>query len=46
LRPIDTAARLRGDEFAVLLEDVPEAADAMYIAERFLDLVKLPFVLD
>lgn len=34
VRPEDTVARLSGDEFAVLLEDVTDAADAALVAER------------
>jgi diguanylate cyclase (GGDEF)-like protein len=45
LRPHDTAARLGGDEFAVLLEDT-SANEAAGVAERIMDLLRLPVLLD
>ncbi|GLW30370.1 putative bifunctional diguanylate cyclase/phosphodiesterase [Actinoplanes regularis] len=44
LRPSDTAARIGGDEFAVLLNDC-EAHQAVPVAQRLIDAVKLPFPL-
>ncbi len=35
LRPEDTVARLSGDEFAVLLNEVNDVRDAIRVAERF-----------
>jgi diguanylate cyclase (GGDEF)-like protein/PAS domain S-box-containing protein len=46
LRPADTAARLGGDEFAVLLEDTVGERGAVEVAERILDLLRLPILLD
>jgi diguanylate cyclase (GGDEF)-like protein/PAS domain S-box-containing protein len=46
LRPSDTACRLGGDEFAVLVEDLVEPIDATVVAERILDALRLPFVVD
>jgi diguanylate cyclase (GGDEF)-like protein/PAS domain S-box-containing protein len=46
LRPSDTPCRLGGDEFAVLVEDLAEPVDATIVAERILDALRLPFVVD
>jgi diguanylate cyclase (GGDEF)-like protein len=46
VRPGDTAARLGGDEFAVLLEDLNCEDEAVGVAERFLDRLQEPFVLE
>jgi diguanylate cyclase (GGDEF)-like protein len=45
LRPADTAARHGGDEFAVLLEDVADEADALAVAGRIADSFRqqIPF---
>ena len=45
LRPADTVARLSGDEFTILLEDVPTAADARKVAERLHEELRTPFLL-
>ncbi len=42
LRPSDTVARLGGDEFAVLVERVPSLEYANDVAQRILELLKLP----
>jgi len=46
LRHEDTLARLSGDEFAILIEDVHDAADAQHLAERIQEKVRMPFILD
>ena len=45
LRPSDTLARLRSDEFAVLLENVRGLDDALGAAERMRDAFRDPFIL-
>lgn len=43
LRPADTIARLGGDEYAVLLEEVADPEDAARAADRVLDALSKPF---
>ncbi|GAA2706765.1 putative bifunctional diguanylate cyclase/phosphodiesterase [Actinoplanes palleronii] len=43
LRPADTAARIGGDEFAILLDTCP-ADQAVPVAQRLIDAIKQPFV--
>ena len=43
LREQDIAARIGGDELAVLLEDVAEASRAVRLAECFQEQLRLPF---
>jgi diguanylate cyclase (GGDEF)-like protein len=43
LREQDIAARIGGDELAVLLEDVAEASRAVRLAERFQEQLRVPF---
>ncbi len=45
LRGGDTAARVGGDEFAILLEDITSAEEAQAVAERVLAALRRPFVL-
>ncbi len=45
LRPADTLARLAGDEFVVLCEDLTAPSDAKTLAERITTAVQRPFVL-
>ncbi len=46
LRPSDTIARLGGDEFAVVLEDVADSAAVTDVADRLVEALGAPFVLD
>jgi diguanylate cyclase (GGDEF)-like protein len=46
VRPGDTVARLGGDEFTILMEDPREPEDAECVAQRVLEELKKPFVLD
>ncbi|MEA2135537.1 MAG: hypothetical protein QOC68_3446 [Solirubrobacteraceae bacterium] len=46
IRPSDTAARFGGDEFAILLEDVRSAQDAADTAERILESLSAPLLLE
>ena len=42
LRKVDTAARLGGDDFAVLVEDITDHDDALRLAERILTVIRRP----
>lgn len=44
LRPGDTAARIGGDEFAVLLDDDANVGNAVRVAERIVDSLRRPIV--
>ena len=46
LRSGDTPARLGGDEFAVLLEDAPDTQAVIEVAERILDALHEPIVIE
>ncbi|MGB3668652.1 MAG: diguanylate cyclase, partial [Phormidesmis sp.] len=46
LRSMDTVARLGGDEFAVLIADISDIAVACRAAERILDEIKQPFLIE
>src|SRR5690606_21596644 len=41
--PEDTLARTGGDEFAILLKDLQEPADALKVADRVLAILRTPF---
>ena len=45
VRGSDTVARVGGDEFLVLCEDLVEDHDALALAERLLDCLEAPFTL-
>jgi len=46
LRPEDHVARLGGDEFTVILDGTPDIDSAMIVANRVLEVLDQPFVVD
>ncbi|MEK6250632.1 MAG: EAL domain-containing protein [Actinomycetota bacterium] len=46
LRSLDTVARFGGDEFAILVEEVVDEAEATRIAERICNAFERPFTVD
>lgn len=46
VRESDTVARLSGDEFAVIQQRVETAEDAAALAQRIMDVLAAPFLLD
>lgn len=46
LRETDTLARMGGDEFMYILPEVESAEDVYKIAEKVLDVIRKPFLLD
>jgi diguanylate cyclase (GGDEF)-like protein/PAS domain S-box-containing protein len=46
LRPGDTLARLGGDEFGILVANAPSVSDALHVAERVQERLKVPFAVD
>ena len=45
VRPADTVARLAGDEFVVLCEDLPHVTEAHLLADRLIQAISEPFPL-
>lgn len=46
VRKVDTVARFGGDEFALLMADLRDPADAGVLAEKLLQIMTQPFLLD
>ena len=46
VRKADTIARMGGDEFAVLLEDVVDEREATHVAAKLRESVRLPMTID
>jgi diguanylate cyclase (GGDEF)-like protein len=46
MRPVDTAARIGGDEFAILIHDTESELHAVEIAQRVMDALQAPIPLD
>lgn len=46
VRDIDTAARIGGDEFAVILTHLPDTSVAERIAQRIIESIQLPIPID
>ncbi|MGY3930291.1 diguanylate cyclase [Aeromonas encheleia] len=46
LRESDTASRIGGDEFVILLPDARKMEDAVFVAEKIRKVLDMPFVMD
>lgn len=46
MRAVDTVARLGGDEFVILIEDVVDPAITSRTAERIIEVVRQPFLIE
>ncbi len=45
-RSVDTVARMGGDEFAILLEEIKAPAEAIHVSRRILEGFKAPLMID
>jgi diguanylate cyclase (GGDEF)-like protein/PAS domain S-box-containing protein len=45
IRPTDMVARLAGDEFGILLEDIRDVSSTLHVVTRILQKLQLPFML-
>ena len=45
IRPTDMVARLAGDEFGILLEDIRDVSSTLHVVSRILKKLQLPFML-
>jgi diguanylate cyclase (GGDEF)-like protein/PAS domain S-box-containing protein len=45
VRPSDTVARFGGDEFAILVDDLPDDGDGTELAQRICDAIEAPITL-
>lgn len=43
INPLDSVARVGGDEFMILMENVTDETQAVYIAERIIEILHEPF---
>jgi len=46
IRPTDMVARLAGDEFGILLEDIRDVSSTLHVVTRILQKLQLPFELN
>ncbi len=46
VRDSDITARFGGDEFVILLENIYEQGDGVYIAKRIIEIIKNPFLIE
>ena len=46
VRATDTVARLSGDEFTVILQDLEQSTDAQHVAQKILDCIVEPIEID
>jgi diguanylate cyclase (GGDEF)-like protein len=46
MRDSDTISRFGGDEFVVLIENMPERCHAAVVGKKIVDVIKLPIVID